>query len=806
VQVLSPSTADLIRQFQEHAEIVDQEGFVEGLVARIESAVEASNQDHQLVMANGKLHKPAFARLIQQYLSNQTVWKRPTNIRFQSAQTKRDTQQQRHETKSDGVYDNAMESTADNDAAQDNEIDVEYLPSFIRIFIEQMELDDRIDYMLMSDGKLNRPALEQMVHQYLEETTDRCLRDHAVDAEWLESKSQGENDKALLSGAKPTFFGRLQNAKAQLQSFRLGPDEAGLKMSESKASEDPSEAGLPVTSSFGSKLTGSVSHKVSELFSSLSSRHHNHATSEEVAYSAFRQAQDQRRQSLGAAAMDDGSSQSSYRILPAGIRKVVQGFRRGKLFVTGNREGEDTFSEHKHESGDYLAQDDNDDSAYDCDTSGILSSLEDRPGEPEFSQDDVRNLQSALLSGGAQPSDQSVIYADGSLVSGDNGMNAEMVASLMLSPTLLTKRHQQAIRAVENRKWDHVKYLLSANPWLAEMADVNTNQYVIHKLSFYGAGLLGVDHTTGEVISIRYPPSPQQLNVDLVQMFPSSVHKFDKDGNLPLHMAAAAANYAMIELLGERFASGASVRNEDGMLPLHLVLIACASPLAATYGTEVDATDIVKAVTRLFPAALGIADNEGNLPIHTAASVLQGEDGAAILYFLLDETQRQMTGETALRFNGNRRRVEEIDDGDLEMDSTATRADSSTRQDDDFASCLVVRNERALTPLALAISSRAGWEVIEALCCSKTCLEAFDSEENSALHLLLSDPYKDPIAALTLLKLVPEAASLRNADGMLPIEVSLLSRSVIVQSCKFSKVLILSQPCRWRAYKCFLAR
>lgn len=42
--------------------------------------------------------------------------------------------------------------------------------------------------------------------------------------------------------------------------------------------------------------------------------------------------------------------------------------------------------------------------------------------------------------------------------------------------------------------------------------------------------------------------------------------QYDKDGNIPLHMAAAAANLDMILKLGERFTSGASVRNEDGML------------------------------------------------------------------------------------------------------------------------------------------------------------------------------------------------------------------------------------------------
>lgn len=84
----------------------------------------------------------------------------------------------------------------------------------------------------------------------------------------------------------------------------------------------------------------------------------------------------------------------------------------------------------------------------------------------------------------------------------------------------------------------------------------------------------------------------------------------------------------MIQLLGARFSSGASVRNEDGMLPLHLVLIACATPVAATVTSKVSVIDIVKAAINLFPGAIGVADNEGNLPIHTATSVLRGSEGA----------------------------------------------------------------------------------------------------------------------------------------------------------------------------------
>jgi len=45
------------------------------------------------------------------------------------------------------------------------------------------------------------------------------------------------------------------------------------------------------------------------------------------------------------------------------------------------------------------------------------------------------------------------------------GMDPNIVASMMMSPTLLNKRLLQAIRAVEANHWQQVSYLISANPW-----------------------------------------------------------------------------------------------------------------------------------------------------------------------------------------------------------------------------------------------------------------------------------------------------------------------------------------------------
>ena len=72
---------------------------------------------------------------------------------------------------------------------------------------------------------------------------------------------------------------------------------------------------------------------------------------------------------------------------------------------------------------------------------------------------------------------------------------------LMLSPTLLSKRLHEAIQAVQLHNWARVAQLLNANPWLAEMIDV-TNQYLLHKLAYHGAG--DEDYDENNVIAEPY--------------------------------------------------------------------------------------------------------------------------------------------------------------------------------------------------------------------------------------------------------------------------------------------------------------
>ena len=92
---------------------------------------------------------------------------------------------------------------------------------------------------------------------------------------------------------------------------------------------------------------------------------------------------------------------------------------------------------------------------------------------------------------------------------------------------------------------------------------------------------------------------------------------------------------------------------------------------------------------------------------------------------------------------------------------------------DEDIHCSVVKNEFGETPLLCAIRSHKGWQMIEALVSGPGGKEAAiieDANKNNALHLLVDD-FQDAAAAMSVLKTAPATATMRNSEGMLPIEV-----------------------------------
>jgi hypothetical protein len=326
----------------------------------------------------------------------------------------------------------------------------------------------------------------------------------------------------------------------------------------------------------------------------------------------------------------------------------------------------------------------------------------------------------------------------------------QRMQSLMLSPTIISKRLNQAINAIESCQWDHVCYLVSANPWLAEMPDIRSDQYLLHKLAFHGAGnLAGAD------------PAPEELHEEMLKVSPTSIHKFDSEGNLPLHLAAAAGNIDMMIRLSALFPGGASVKNNKGHLPLHMSLLAYSN--GQSLEPEYYAQHLVKAILDLFPGALAIADNDGNLPVHLVASSLTGNIGAEVTHLLLEEAEK--LGEE-LRFASEVRPLQDIDEN---------MADFDVENMDEPTSIILVRNAMSWTPLMSAVKNRAGWQVLDAIL-SRDEIETivFDTDENgkNILQLTLEEECYDPPSTLTILKFLPKLVTKPDFNGALPIETA----------------------------------
>ena len=579
----SPTATDLIRRLEQHPQVKD--GLVQRLVSAIETALRQEQRQQTssngLICADGRLHRPTFARLIQRYLSS---WSKDIQVTKHSLS--RPTKPNLYATV-DITSEECNSVTLRPDDDDDDENDDcdgfhnPHVSKFVQTFVEQFEQQQHSHFVTIEDENdtaadhdqiptpddvlKNRSVLEDLVYHCVEEASkmnrvddERPRRDRGdMPSETLSYPPQqqqqqqqqhsiqyrNENDNPAtpvrsLASTTSDVFDRIRTVSHKMKSFRFGKDESILNVptNESKLDVDVTGSGHPIASN---NIVGTVSNKVSELFQSL----HMKNTTDEAAYFAFREIQDQKRNSIDPPANHDGdvSSQSSFRILPRGIRNAVKSFRKSTMTAPHHSPIENQppeTSEHKLEIEGYDDYDENDTHMFDDVESGTDFS---RNVNAEVGNHDgsIDHQHSALLFSGSMDTDGSTISGNGQQHS---AQRIGLMAGIMLSPTLLTKRHQQAIRAVESYNWAQVKYLLSANPWLAEMADVNTNQYVLHKVAYYGSGQLGFDDATGDVISVRNLPAPESLNLDLVNLFPSSVHKLDQDGNLPLHMAAFSAN------------------------------------------------------------------------------------------------------------------------------------------------------------------------------------------------------------------------------------------------------------------------
>ena len=452
------------------------------------------------------------------------------------------------------------------------------------------------------------------------------------------------------------------------------------------------------------------------------------------------------RASMSPEASDNISEASSFHALPNQIREVIQ-HSGGKVSPSAAAAAAAAAAVTAREDGGLPPR------FVSPNRSSIMSASQESTmlssdlSSDQYKRAHGRFVENSTLLGGEFERDTIIDTDDTQSLESDahNGMDPQVLANLMMSPDMLQKRLKQAIGSVEQQKWDQVLFLINANPWLAEMKELTTNQFLLHKLAFFGTG------TT---------PAPMSLSKQLVEKFPAAVYKFDQDGNVPLHLASAAGNIAMIKMLGDKFSSGASIRNEDGMLPLHFAISSFAGFESAKDSSS-RPLETIKMVLKLFPQAIAIADNDGNLPLHVVSECLEGGVGVDVVYLLMDEADRQLEDPYGARFR-NKIKLEEMFDDDEEEKSqgdmsTHNRMNAASFIDDDDEDllCTMVLNEFNETPLLAAIKSNRGWEMIEALVSGpggrKAALKV-DSDKNNALHLLVGE-FQDATAAMVSIML-----------------------------------------------------
>ena len=549
------------------------------------------------------------------------------------------------------------------------------------------------------------------------------------------------------------------------------------KIQGTKDSADSTEEVMAVGQSAESAETKMAKSKIPDARHSPESKDHHlyvyDGLNDIEAMAAYRKSQEYKRRL--SSTNDDASSQSSFHTLPTGILEVVKSrgstpAKSARHVSTSPRDADEvaqTSAIGQTSMATGSVDSDSKPSTLSRPSTATLSHASDSNSaidglhHPEYRRAHEQAIRNSPLLG---TFDQDIIDTDGTTSDASySGIDPSILASLMLSPDLLQKRLRQAVRAVEDRRWEQVRYLLNANPWLAEMCEITTNQYLVHKIAFFGR------------------TAPVALCEHLIEMFPSAIFKFDLDGNVPLHLAAAAGNFNMIRMLGARFASGASIRNEDGMLPLHFAIASYGNYVENDADQGEDETNpspltVIKAVHNLFPKAVAIVDNDGNLPIHVAAECLVGNFGVEVVYMLLDEADRQLQDPEGARFY-NKVKLDDVMNEDMSAQTENNFSETGSALDGDIH-CSMVRNDFGETPLLAAIRCRRGWDMIEALVSGPGGSVAAmfeDTDKSNALHLLVGE-HQDPAAAVSILKIAPNTAKMRNSEGMLPIEVSIQKR------------------------------
>jgi hypothetical protein len=397
-----------------------------GVLRKFVQTVEDAAETEKLVNSNGKFEHSVFESLVTRYLDEALLRQQTENINVTSA-IARD---------SCGIHGalvsrfvaHFMESSKTNnfmtgDKSVNKEVLVDLIDSSYCLSLSHGEDMDR------------KPVPNGFVERFATLLLEEC-RYGTV------SSPSGDLDMERLNGVASLCA--IEAFRTEHSSPPGGANGHLLLNASSQSSQLPLNAD-PESSK---KLASSAASGVGGLFKNFYLQHRN-GHGEIDALAAFRRTQGERPH-------DDSSSVSSIRVLPDGIKGVVKRLKNNDVTCKEelDDEPERTFNViENNKASPFPFQGD------------VSTNMASSQNSSNISPERIRMLHEIMMAKSAMlgTNETGIIDTDESVVSGYDHDPA-ILKTLLLSPTILTKRLQQAIRAIENRSWDQVQYLLNANP------------------------------------------------------------------------------------------------------------------------------------------------------------------------------------------------------------------------------------------------------------------------------------------------------------------------------------------------------
>eukprot|EP00937_MAST-01D_sp_MAST-1D-sp2_P000476 g476.t1 len=264
-----------------------------------------------------------------------------------------------------------------------------------------------------------------------------------------------------------------------------------------------------------------------------------------------------------------------------------------------------------------------------------------------------------------------------------------------------------------------------------------------------------------------------QVVVLLLRCCPEMLGQVSHNGSLPLHFAAEGAHPrnspAVVQVLLAAGAEALCERDEHGWLPLHR---------AAAYSA---AEGVVEAIASAYPAAIGVANDVGNLPWHVAAMQSHLPSSLRVLGRYLRKGKLEQLLDRVREAERVRAQEQEQQAQELQRRlSRRTRLRGTMAPGADRSA--IVRSMQQAQSLALKemaktspVPSRRGSAAVAAE--AETRAGVCNNSGSTALHLA-AWRNSSPDVLSELLRMTPSDARARDHFGMLPLHYAACSNSL----------------------------